>query len=111
MYLWSVYRLAIAKSFLVFFLSLSSVFSFSNEPDHQLCVNAMSEVAHYVKANREIAAAQFNTGAMTTEAYEQLIIELDDVDASVSMGQCMAGEKTVLYQCLLNQKGNHAACR
>jgi len=73
----------------------------------------MSQVSDYVKAKRQLAATRFNANAITSDAYQQLIVELDDAEASVSMGKCMAsGESDFpLYQCLADNKGNYANCR
>ena len=109
-------RPAVVRSFLYFFISLSfSPLSFSagNEPVLATCSSALSQVSHYVEAKRQLAAVRYNSGAMSSDAYQQLVIELDDVEASVSMEKCMAasGDDFQLYQCLADNKGRYADCR
>jgi len=106
---------AIARSFLCVFLTLFSSFALTANTGISLpvCSSAVSQTQEYVKANRQLAAARFNANAMTSDKYQQRVIELDDAENSVSMGKCMASEgvDVELYHCLADNKGNYTTCR
>jgi transposase len=115
MWSWIVKGPAIARSFLcVFFISFSSL-ALSTDTGASLsaCSSAVSKTQAYVKAKRQLAAARFNANAMTSDEYQQRIVELDDAEASVSMDKCLAskGVDLELYYCLADNKGNYAICR
>lgn len=106
---------AFVRLYFVVFISLffSPSFASGSKPTLPLCSSAVSQTQQYIQANRQLAAARFNANAMTSDAYQQLIIELDDAETSVTMPKCMASNGVVfeLFQCLASSKGNYAACR
>ncbi len=115
MFFWRVTRPAIARLSICFFSAISfPSFSSVNETTLHACTSAVSQTSKYVTSNRQLAQVRFNANAITAVEYEQLIIELDDVEATVSMKNCMAAETDSdinLYQCLATNKGNYAVCR
>ena len=110
-------RLALVGSafsiFSLFFFSAATQAA-SNHANLPLCVSAVSQTAQYIASNRQLAQMRHQQQAIATSVYEQRLIELDDIEATVSVEQCMAaatGDSFHLYQCLASNKGNYAVCR
>ncbi len=75
------------------------------------CSNAVAAVSRYTDAAIDRSGEQYLTSQISEAQHAHRVQALQDFQTNYSLEQCMQGEATEVFQCILQKSGELELCR